>query len=459
MTGIDSIGRDGLTSMTDSWDEPTISRPVQAADGPDIAPERGSIVNGRYRLIETIGSGGMSTVYLGHDERLGRDVAIKIITSSPVSPAPLREERVISTLHHANIVSVFDAGEIPDGESDAGSTFIVMEYVRGSTAHAVAPVPWQRAADIVRQAAFGLSAAHERGIVHCDVKPGNLLIDTTGRVLVADFGVATEAQSEAGSYVHGSPAYIAPERLRGAPAHPNMDVYGLGGVLVYLLTGRKPEQQVTPVVPPDCPDALLAVINRARSVEPDDRFPDARAFAAAIDEAVGTLDVDRSTPVASVSDVHRSPRYAAQPAASSRRVRHVAPPPDARIVRPYRDGEPPVTLLGRPRQPVQHGAPSRTLVAAIVLAIVVAVAGAFVLQDIVSLGGTTTVAAAVEMPDLRDQTFGSAIEALADEGITVDRVDVVYGPGPLNQIVAQQPAAGTQVSDADNVVLVVRTGR
>jgi beta-lactam-binding protein with PASTA domain len=108
---------------------------------------------------------------------------------------------------------------------------------------------------------------------------------------------------------------------------------------------------------------------------------------------------------------------------------------------------------------VQHGAPSRTLVAAIVLAIVVAVAGAFVLQDIVSLGGSTTVAAAVEMPDLRDQTFGSAIEALADEGITVDRVDVVYGPGPLNQIVAQQPAAGTQVSDADNVVLVVRTGR
>jgi hypothetical protein len=201
------------------------------------------------------------------------------------------------------------------------------------------------------------------------------------------------------------------------------------------------------------------VIHRARSSDPDDRYPDAGAFATAIDEAIKTRDEGNETHAAPTADLHRAPRYADRAEASSRRVRHVASPPGAQIVRPYREAEPPVTVLTRPRQPARHTAPSRTLIAAIVLAVVVAVAGAFVLQDIISLGGTTTVAAAVDMPDLRDQTFGSAIETLAEEGITVDRVDVVYGPGPLNEIVAQQPAPGAQVSDAEDVVLVVRTGR
>jgi serine/threonine protein kinase len=248
----------------------------------------GSLIAGRYRLDAIIGRGGMATVWRAHDERLGRDVAVKICRPTPLQPqAPLAEERFSGALLHPNIVSIFDAGEIPPPGS--AGTYIVMEYVDGTTAHQVAPVAWRQAVDIVRQAADGLAAAHEQGIVHCDVKPGNLLIDRRGRVLVADFGIAMEVNGELGEFVHGSPAYIAPERLTGDCASPRVDVYGLGGVLAYLITGQRPDDG--PVsLPLGCPSWIAEMITRARARRPEDRYADAGEFRDAIDTAAIRVD-------------------------------------------------------------------------------------------------------------------------------------------------------------------------
>ncbi len=209
-----------------------------------------------YRIVEKIGAGGMGEVYRARDTRLGRDVAIKVI-SPELTRDPERikrfeqEARAAGALSHPNVCAVHDVGEYE------GSPFVVMELLQGESLHeklAAGPIPVRKALDYVAQAAHGLAAAHEKGIVHRDPKPANLFVTRDGRVKVLDFGLAKltrpevvapsgeaprpVAATETGVLL-GTVGYMSPEQVRGEPADGRSDLFALGAILYELLTGKR----------------------------------------------------------------------------------------------------------------------------------------------------------------------------------------------------------------------------
>ncbi|MFH0519333.1 protein kinase [Streptomyces sp. M41] len=209
---------------------------------------------GRYRLLESIGRGGMGEVWRAYDEALARHVAVKLLLpqdSDPTAVSRFRlEARTAARIDHPNVVSVRDFGEYDN------RLFLVMELVAGdslaTTLVRSGPLPAERVARIAAEAAAGLAAAHRQGIVHRDIKPGNLLLDADGTLKIGDFGIARfmddpGAALTATGQIVGTSLYLAPERALGKPAGPASDVYALGCVLYQLLTGRPPFQADTAV--------------------------------------------------------------------------------------------------------------------------------------------------------------------------------------------------------------------
>jgi serine/threonine-protein kinase len=202
-------------------------------------------LGGRYRLIEELGAGGMSVVWRGHDEVLGRSVAIKVLAEGYVSDGAFRERmrreaRAAARLCHPQVATVYDLGE------HDGAPYMVMEMIGGpSLAEELrdGPLPWRRALAVCADVAAGLAAVHEAGLVHRDVKPGNVMICSTSAKLV-DFGISAEIgepyDPAPDGTVLGTPAYVAPERLTGGPTLAAADVYALGLLLYRALTGRLP---------------------------------------------------------------------------------------------------------------------------------------------------------------------------------------------------------------------------
>jgi len=206
------------------------------------------LIAGRYRLEGRLGSGGMSTVQLGLDERLERKVAVKLLAEhladDPAFVSRFKHEALAAArLVHPNIVQVFDSGL----DERSHRHFIVMEYVEGSSCAELlrdrGRLPAAEVAKIASDAAEGLDYAHRNGVIHRDVKPGNLLVSDSGLVKLADFGIAkaTEQSSvtQVGS-VLGTAAYLAPEQARGEEADPRCDIYALGVVAYQLTAGRLP---------------------------------------------------------------------------------------------------------------------------------------------------------------------------------------------------------------------------
>jgi serine/threonine protein kinase len=206
-----------------------------------------ALIAGRYRVGEVIGRGGMGEVHRATDERLGRQVAIKLMVPVPRTVAASerfhREARALARIRSPHVVAAYDFGTHGDGY------YLAMELVGGNTVadelKRKGLFPPERAEHIVRQAATGLAAIHRLGIVHRDIKPGNLLLSDDGTVKIADFGIAnflhdaTTTLTSTGQIV-GTSAYLAPERARGKPAGPASDVYALGCVLYQLVTGHPP---------------------------------------------------------------------------------------------------------------------------------------------------------------------------------------------------------------------------
>jgi len=201
-----------------------------------------TLAAGRYRVERELGHGGMASVYLAHDEELGRPVAVKVLpehlaVDDAFRARFVREARLAGRLSHPNIVRVFDAGD------DDGRPYIVMEYVPGASLADAAPLPAGEVVDLGVQACAGLQHAHDAGLVHRDVKPANLLVRDDGVLKIADFGIARAAEStrhtEAGTLL-GTAAYLAPEQIAGSDATPASDIYSLGAVLYELLTGQPP---------------------------------------------------------------------------------------------------------------------------------------------------------------------------------------------------------------------------
>jgi len=229
----------------------------------------GELLDGRYRLGPPLGSGGSSTVYDAVDTRLGRPVAVK---AGP--PALRHEATLLGRLCHPNLVTVHDAG----GSGD--SAYLVMERVPGRPLADVlleGPLPPEQAAALVAEVAAALAYVHSHGVVHGDVKPGNVLVERSGRCRLADFGIARGPQERAQER-RGTPLFVSPEQLRGCAATPASDVYSLGLVLLTCLTAQPPFEgghlqraDRRPVIPTGLSTPLLVLLRRMTDPRPGAR--------------------------------------------------------------------------------------------------------------------------------------------------------------------------------------------
>jgi eukaryotic-like serine/threonine-protein kinase len=257
------------------------------------------LVDNRYRIVRPLGSGGMAEVYLAHDDVLDREVALKILSNSYSGDEEFverfrREAQSAAALTHPNIVSIYDRGETDD---DPGTYYIAMEYLPGGSLkdriNSRGALPARTAAEVALQIAEALKAAHERDVVHRDIKPHNILVTESGDLKVTDFGIARAATSSTmtrtGS-IMGTAHYISPEQALGEPAGPQSDLYSLGVVLYEMLTGELPFDAETPIgiamkhvnespKPPSeldssIPEGLDAITLRLISKNPEERYPD-----------------------------------------------------------------------------------------------------------------------------------------------------------------------------------------
>src|ERR1700756_1882347 len=280
-------------------------------------------IAGRYRIEGRLGVGGMSTVHLAFDSRLERYVALKLLAEhladDPTFVSRFRREALAAArLVHPNIVQVFDFGF----DSGHHQHFIVMEHVSGNSCAELlrdrGRLPVSQAVDVVTQACRGLDYAHRNGVVHRDVKPGNLLVSDSEVVKLADFGIARAADqssiTQVGS-VLGTAAYLAPEQARGEEAGPRADLYSLGVVAYQLMTGRLPyeanslselalkQQRGAPLplvdLNPRVPLQLAQAISMALAIDKEARPPDALALADALrNGAEGVGPIDETAPTA-----------------------------------------------------------------------------------------------------------------------------------------------------------------
>jgi eukaryotic-like serine/threonine-protein kinase len=384
----------------------------------------GVTLGGRYRLDERIAGGGMGDVWRGTDEVLGRTVAVKILLPALLDEPGFAERfrgeaRTMATINHPGVVDVYDYG------SDQQLAFLVMEYVEGDalsrTLGRVGRLTPARTMALVAQAADALQAAHANGIVHRDVKPGNLLVRPNGTLVLTDFGIARSAlvgQLTVAGSVLGTASYISPEQASGAVATPASDVYALGVVAYQCLSGHRPFDGATPIeiamkhvrespraLPADIPPAVRAIVDRAMAKDPAARWPTAAAMAAVARQAASSLTtaaqpVNGSVPMnrpASGSPV-MSPPQSGGPVTNNRPLSGApvsgspgytasgqARPPYPPVPRPVSGGQargaasvppaqpyrPPMPPMGAP-QPAPRAAGSGSRQVLIVLAVVLA---------------------------------------------------------------------------------------
>ncbi|MET0820027.1 MAG: serine/threonine protein kinase [Aeromicrobium sp.] len=260
------------------------------------------MLNGRYELGDVVGAGGMGAVYRATDTRLGRTVAVKALRggalADEVARARMRSEaRLASTVHHPGVAQVYDYDDC--SSTHGGMAFIVMEYVEGRSLaemlRADGRLPVGQVMAVVQQVAEALTAAHAAGVVHRDLKPGNIMLTTTGRAVLVDFGIASSAASEplteTGALI-GTADYLSPEQAAGRPATPRSDLYSLGVVAYQCLTGTSPFrrdhhvatalahlQDELPALDPSVPHEVRELVQHLAEKNPADRPADAAEVA------------------------------------------------------------------------------------------------------------------------------------------------------------------------------------
>ncbi|MFE1783156.1 protein kinase [Streptomyces sp. NPDC059506] len=284
-----------------------------AHDGQQTDPGGGrSFGNGRYQLRSLLGEGGMASVHLAYDTVLDRPVAVKTLHTELGREQSFRERfrreaQAVAKLNHTNIVSVYDSGEEPGTDGGAATPYIVMEYVEGKPLRQVldedvaehGAMPTEKALKITADVLAALAASHEMGLVHRDIKPGNVMVTRRGVVKVMDFGIARALQSGVTSMtqtgmVVGTPQYLSPEQALGRGVDARSDLYSVGCLLFELLTGRLPfdgdsplsiayqHVQEEPPAPSSVnravPPAVDALVARALRKNPADRFPTAETM-------------------------------------------------------------------------------------------------------------------------------------------------------------------------------------
>jgi tRNA A-37 threonylcarbamoyl transferase component Bud32 len=417
------------------------------------------VLGGRYRLLERIATGGMGSVWSADDTVLHRRVAVKLLSESLGTDPQFverfrREARAAAGLSHPNISGVFDYGEEGD------TPFLVMELIDGETlADRIGRegrLPPEEAARIAADVADALQAAHEAGVIHRDVKPGNVMLDGRGHVRVMDFGIAAAswaAPITATGTTLGTASYLSPEQASGERATPSSDIYSLGCVLFEMLTGRPPFAGDSPVavatahvreapasvreLAPDTPAALAAACDRALSKDPRGRPLSAAAFASEL----------RSEPPAP------APAEVGVPAGTTQVI-----------------GTPAPTAVLPTTEPTAKGPDRRWLW--ILLPALAALVGLGILVAALMGGSgnepsnppskapTTTVPPAqgdtVTVPDVVGLPVDDAVARLRSAGIRTSNIDVALAnDGDPGIVVDVQPGEGQTVSKEKTVTLFV----
>jgi tRNA A-37 threonylcarbamoyl transferase component Bud32 len=408
-----------VTESREASPSPDPGAPEAGVPGDTASPppsDVGRLIDDRYRLGEVVGVGGMATIHRAFDTRLERAVAIKLLRPEILEDADLamrfrREALAATVLRHPNIVACLETG------SDQGRPFIVMELIEGEDLATrlrrggrLAP---NEAARIALDVARALGVAHVRGIVHRDVKPGNILLARDGRAMVTDFGIARLAADTEGAVpgmTLGSVHYFSPEQAQGAKTTPASDVYSLGLVLFEMLTGRRAWHGDTTAelaaaridaappspkaIRPEIPAGMDAVVVRALDPEPLRRYANGSAIATALEQAIGYPDPSSPTiavpvPTAALAMAGAPIAGAAQPAALG--VARPGALPDGVVppLQPAHDGLPSGGRGGRRASPVIAGP-------LVVLMAVAAIVGGGVL--LAALPGSDKGAAAILSP-------------------------------------------------------------
>lgn len=428
------------------------------------------LLAGRYELGEMIGRGGMADVHVGMDTRLGRRVAVKLLKPSLANDPAFRtrfrrEAQDAAKMAHPTIVRIFDAGEETVRETSGAETlvpFIVMEYVDGRLLKDVlasGPVEPGEAARIISQVLTALEYSHRAGVVHRDIKPGNIMLTAGGQVKVMDFGIAraiseSSATIAESSAIVGTAQYFSPEQARGESVDARTDLYSTGIVLFELLTGRAPFRGDNPVavayqhvnsdavapssLNPRVSPALDAVVLRALAKDRFARYQSAGEFRADV-EAVAAGEVPARKQLA-VNDFNAT-LFGVNPssvAGSEATLRQLSVDTDERLVRTQ--SRPPVAWIW----------------AGIASMIVIVAAVIFWTFNLAPAQLTANVS--VEVPNVVGQTYTDGSASLIDAGLVPEKVTETSDTVPEGVIISTDPSAGITVNPGLAVRVVVSLG-
>lgn len=425
------------------------------------------MLSGRYRVDELIGRGGMATVYRGHDLTLGRAVAVKILKRELAADSAFRtrfrlEAQAASRMSHPAIVRVYDAGEDVDTDPDGTQhplPYIVMELVQGKLLKdiiAAGPVSVSEAVRYVDGILEALEYSHRAGVVHRDIKPGNVMVTGQGQVKVMDFGIA-RAVSDSSSTVAettaiiGTASYFSPEQAKGEPVDARADIYSAGVVLYELLAGRPPFRGDTPVavayqhvseapVPPSelvgsVPRSLDAVVLRALAKDPFQRFADAASFRESLDATIGGKPPSKRQVGALHSELYgANPRQAAETARSLRQLST-----DTTMRR---------TQTGPPVAWIWTGV---VVLAALLVSV-------FIWVMMMRPAGEIPTTAR-EVPNLVDMSWERADEELVKNELVGRQVGESSETIAEGNVIRTDPEAGTTVNPGEEIVVYVSTGQ
>lgn len=421
---------------------------------------QGLILDNRYKIISKIGVGGMADVFKGEDTLLGRPVAVKILHPNFAGDDDFvarfkREAQAAGKLSHPNIVSMYDVG------FDQGYHYIVMEYIEGETLKEYITrherLSIDNAVKFTIAIAEGLEHAHAMGIVHCDIKPHNVLITKQGRIKVTDFGIARAMNAGTTmmytNSIMGSAHYLSPEQASGKPVNGSTDIYSLGAVLYEMLTGRVPYEGETPIsvalkhvrerlIPPtrynpSIPTLLEAAVIKALAKRPEDRFSNITEMIAALRMSQGFVNSN-----------------------SGRRAPHdfgtqvMTPVPETSYGEPDEEDE---VYYGGETQPEGWMAklsrlPQKYILLGAFIVFLLAFVWAFL-----SFGNFWS-NATVDVPNVVGKQVIVAKHILEDNHLRVSVSEVSNPDVPAGQVISQSPEANEQVKEQRTVHLVVSKG-